>query len=349
MQKSLFLDSLKTIHKIFFIHFIETNGLANVNPEKVSFTTNMKKIRLAAPLALSIALHVFILAYSLNSLTPFALTSNQDISGDNIEDNFLVELAPVPEAPAHRVKQRFVESEESTLDIPADSRFLGKRDLSVAKQTRAPKVDDFTKGQSNKKSEASSGDFSSQSDSVASLDADEFGAVPSKPLSMRDLMLAGSQEGRSAATDDLLEGIPVGERTALNTRAHRYYAYYERAKHKLRIHWKPEVQRRAAKLSVEKRLVDGQQLVTRVVAYLDQEGNIQHVRTSQSSGFTYIDAAATTAFYKVKQIPNVPRGMVDSDGLARLHWEFVLNAAEAPSLKLADNNEEFKSTTRRID
>lgn len=244
----------------------------------------------------------------------------------------LVELSPLPaeleiesaaplkteELPRKALKQ-IVQSEQATKQSTGTAQFYGKEDQVVDKQSRARKNDAF----------AAAG-------------------KAAKDLTLKDLGIVDDWKQRSAATDDNLEGIPMGERTVLNTRANRYYSFYERAKEQLRVHWKPEVNQRAASLAVQKKLLDGQQLVTRVVASLDKEGKIQEVRTVQRSGVPQIDAAATTAFYKIGRLPNVPKGMLDKDGVARLYWEFVVNAVGQPKLKVADT-EQWKDTIRRID
>jgi TonB family protein len=244
----------------------------------------------------------------------------------------LVELSALPpeleieaaaplnkEKPPRKSLSKIVQSEKSQNQVSGDAQFYGKEDQVVDKQSRARTNDAF----------AAAG-------------------KAAKDLTLKDLGIVDDWKQRSAATDDNLEGIPMGERTVLNTRANRYYSFYERAKEQLRVYWKPEVNQRATTLAVQKKLLDGQQLVTRVVASLDKEGKVQEVRTVQSSGVPQIDAAATTAFYKIGRLPNVPKGMLDKDGVARLYWEFVVNAVGQPKVKFADN-EKWKDIIRRID
>jgi TonB family protein len=274
----------------------------------------IKRLLKFSPLLLSFFIHVglFCLIW-----TP----SERLVELSALPEEFEIEsAAPLKKEEAPRKSlNKIVQSEKSQKQSSDNAQFYGKEDQAVDKQTRARQNDAF----------AAAG-------------------KAAKDLTLKDLGIVDDWKHRSAATDDHLEGIPMGERTVLNTRANRYYSFYERAKEQLRVYWKPEVNQRAATLAVQKKLLDGQQLVTRVVASLDKDGKVQEVRTVQSSGVPQIDAAATTAFYRIGRLPNVPKGMLDNDGVARLYWEFVVNAVGQPKVKIADNDQ-WKEVIRRID
>ena len=278
-------------------------------------TNTIKRILRLSPLILSFFFHVGLLcliwAPSERLVELSALPQELELQS----------AAPLNKnaEPPRKSLNKIVQSEKSQKKSDGEAQFYGKEDQVVDRQSRARKNDAF----------AASG-------------------KAAKDLSLKDLGIVDDWKQRSAATDDNLEGIPMGDRTILNTRANRYYSFYERAKEQLRVYWKPEVNQKAATLAVQKKLLDGQQLVTRVVASLDKDGKVQDVRTIQSSGVPQIDAAATTAFYKIGRLPNVPKGMLDRDGIARLYWEFVVNAVGQPKLKLADT-EQWKDVIRRID
>ncbi len=277
-------------------------------------TNTIKRLLRLSPLVLSFFVHVGLLCLVW-------APSERLVELSALPEEFEIEsAAPLKKEEAPRKSlNKIVQSEKSQQESSGNAQFYGKEDQSVDKQTRARKNDAF----------AASG-------------------KAAKDLTLKDLGISDEWKQRSAATDDNLEGIPMGERTVLNTRANRYYSFYERAKEQLRVFWKPEVNQRATTLAVQKKLLDGQQLVTRVVASLDKDGKVQEVRTIQSSGVPQIDAAATTAFYRIGRLPNVPKGMLDSDGVARLYWEFVVNAVGQPKVKIADN-EQWRDTIRRID
>jgi hypothetical protein len=206
-------------------------------------------------------------------------------------------------------KTLIAESEASKNAPPKSTPFVGKQDQVVEKQTRAARTGAFSR--SNQKA---------------------------RHLGLSDLGIDDSYKSRAAATDDALEGIAPDQRTLLNTRALRYFSFYERVKNELRIHWKPEVEDRVMKLAAKGLWPNDRRLVTKVVVLLQADGTVAKVSTSQSCGLSEIDGAADYAFGRAGRFPNVPKGMIDSDGFVRLYWDFILLANGKPLVRTADLN-----------
>ncbi len=243
----------------------------------------------------------------------------------------LVDLDDVPMEVHPDPENQLAESETApNSGVPNKKSLYGKRNQVVEEQTRA----------------ARNGRFSSGTDSKAS-----GGSAPGDTggLSLRDLGLVAPDESNrlGAATDDLLEGVKVGQRTLLNTREFQHFGFYERVKDQLRTYWKPEVEERALFLMAKGKRFGSRNLVTRKSIVLDADGRVQRVTTSRSSGIAEIDDAATKAFELAQRFPNPPAGMVGKDGMVHLEWEFILEAHGLPSVKLANMQED--TPTRRVD
>ena len=74
-------------------------------------------------------------------------------------------------------------------------------------------------------------------------------------------------------------------------------------------------------------------MVTQLQVLLDPNGSIQKISRLASSGFPEIDDAAVEAFNRAGPFPNPPKGMLDSDGLVRIRWDFILKTESAPRIQ----------------
>jgi TonB family protein len=220
-------------------------------------------------------------------------------------------ISPTPLTPPTR--SVFVESDNGTpSNKPSEQAYFGKQDQTTDTETRAAKIGKFESGTS--------------------------GSSGPDALSLSDLGLNSDWKKRSGATDDNLEGIALSARTILNTRKHRYHSFYERVKDQLRVYWKPEVEERALRLAEKGSWPEGKKLETKVVVLIDSDGKIANVSTAKSCGYPEIDGAADYALQKVARFPNMPKGMIDSDGYARLYWDFILLANGSQTVRMADNS-----------
>ncbi len=235
------------------------------------------------------------------------------------------------EAETKRDKRIVAETEES-LDntTPEVDWFHGKKTQSAQRQTQAEHTDRFQTGAKSQGHPQGAG--AGRIDSLSAQDLGLGEILPRSPF---------------AATDDRLEGVEKGSATILNTRENRYFSFYQRVKDRLRTEWKPEVEARAFLAASNGHLTPGKVLTTRVVVMLSPEGEVESISMWSSSGVTEVDEAATIAFERAARFPNVPKGMIDSDGFARLHWEFVLTGTGGKAMKIADGK--TPDPTRRLD
>jgi TonB family protein len=206
-------------------------------------------------------------------------------------------------------------------DVPTDTRFHGERNQVVQEQTRAPKVGRFHAG---------SGETGT---SLAPGVGDESGT---QALSMKDLgfgdALHGDEPGGTgmSATDDRLDGIRVGARTLLTTHESKYFSFFARAKRQLKMQWENELAQRVVTLEAQLEASTRSRWTTRVVAVLDDYGNITEVSIVRSSGSTMMDAAAVQAFHRVAVLHNPPKGMFREEGTLLLPWEFNVEMRHSP-------------------
>lgn len=265
----------------------------------------------------------WVLTVGIHSIALLAiLTSPRDARRD-AETLTWVDMTPPSE-----LKNRIVDTRRGERAEASPDAAWGKHTQSWDKQTQAR--------------------HAGQSRTAATLPGAGEGGSELERLSARDLGL-GAAHGLGLAGDyeQLLKEIPVGSENRINTKEFRHYAFYERVKEQLKKHWSPEVQERALRSAENGRPVVGTKpLVTRVAVFLDTEGAVARIRILKRSGSTQIDEVAVLAFERVGKFPNPPEGMFQDDGLARIHWEFILHPSEA-RFQIADNTPQDK--TRTID
>jgi protein TonB len=270
----------------------------------------------------------------------------------------LIELSELPPDLLQRLnkekttvqnKPQVVETEDSgNREIDPNAQLLSDRNQKAEQQSRAARTDDFRQGKGTgpkDQLEANQGTIppnGSDNEPTTSEDlAVGEGVNPPqtkgvkrnwKTLSLKDLSVGGDGE-QASASDDYLPNITNGERTILSTREFRYFSYYNRIKDLLRQYWKPSIEREVAKLWGKGRMLNSEELTTRVLVLLDKTGKVQKISKIEVSGFSEIDEAAIQAFYQAAPFPNPPTGLVDTDGFVRINWDFILKTASAPRIQ----------------
>ena len=201
--------------------------------------------------------------------------------------------------------------------IPEKTVFLGKKNQTVEKQTKAFRVGKLRKGQGR------------DSFNLRQL-------VPSYPLTRpqegsgrtrkRFSTQAQPHSSQSAANDDYLKNITKGTNTLLSTKEFIYFGYYHRIREKLRSSWHSELYGALqGYLQRGKRLVPGKDYITRLVVVLDRHGRVQSVRVLENSGAVELDHSAVEAFNRAGPFPNPPKGLMKK-GHVEVRWDFVLQS-----------------------
>lgn len=280
-------------------------------------------------------------------------------------------IKPVPEIKGPKI----VETEDSNNNkLDPNSKFLSDRNQVVDRQMKAKSVDDFRKqsgsGLQNKalsnnstipqtglpkqtiasKNETqklqqtkedttlsiSQVDLVDRTETKSKKDQQPPGVKRDwKTLSMKDLSIGGDGK-QSAASDDKLDGVDLGERTILSTREYRYFSYYHRIKELLRQYWKPNIENKLYHMFAKGQVIGEAEMTTRLIVMLDDRGKIKKISRTLSSGINELDEAAIEAFEKAGPFPNPPKAIIEPDGFVRITWEFILKTEAAPNIRFSN-------------
>ncbi len=270
---------------------------------------------------LSILIHIILLKLPLfkTSKIPGIEAFNEPMVVE-IDESLLRESKPL--AP-HSEKQ-IVETEKAlNSKTPQDSKFLGKWNQTADEQMKAKLVDAFKEGKMG----------SMSNNVISNLGESEKSEKKVKDWQSLTLNDLGIGSGFSGSTDDYLENLREGERTILSTREFRYFSYYQRIKDRLRQYWKPMIQTEIQKLWQKGIMLKKDELVTRLQVLLNEKGEIEKVSRIMGCGIRELDSVAIDAFHKASPFPHPPSGIIESDGLVRINWDFILKLETAPVVR----------------
>ncbi|MSP19150.1 MAG: energy transducer TonB [Bdellovibrionales bacterium] len=250
---------------------------------------------------------------------------------------------PITKIPDSQIAE--TEKADNNLTDPRAT-FLGAQNQMVEKQTRAQQIDDFRSKQgtgakgiptTTEMIPPTSADMGREEllseDGVSLTEAPKKMGVKRnwKTLSLKDLSVGGDGSF-SAATDDKLN-VDRGEQTLLATREYKFFGYYQRIKELLRQYWKPNIEHQMARIWGKGKQINEDELVTRVLVLLDENGGITKISKLASSGYLELDEAAVQAFQSAGPFPNPPKAMLDEDGLVRINWDFILTTDNGPRIQ----------------
>lgn len=303
------------------------------------------------PWLFSLTLHAaFLLWWSTPSSDPSTFTPPP------LSEPIVISEAPPADKRGEKTKPptatkepEMAETEDSkNKELDPEARFLSDRNQKADHETRARLTDDFRKKQgtglqskqgSSHPPPTGSGKANvlDQSDSATDvLDPNmksKAGAKRDwKTLSLKDLGISG-HGGLEAATDDRVNGVDAGDETVLSTREFKYFSYYHRIKEMLRQYWKPNVERKLAMLWGKGKNLGEEEITTKLLVLLDQNGTVQKISKLNSSGISDLDDAAIEAFQRAAPFPNPPKGIVDEDGFVRIRWDFILKTEAVPRIQ----------------
>lgn len=212
---------------------------------------------------------------------------------------------------------------------PVDTKFLGRRNQVVAKETKASATGKFQNKQSmapQKQAAAESGPETSPQKPMESggffpRSRDTFREIAQKRL------VEGSQPDLQSQTTDHLKDIAASSETHLNTREYIYYNYFSRIKERILQHWEPSIKKRITKLVHQGRYIASTgDRTTHLLITLNKDGQLIRVQVKSPSGLKDLDDEAIKAFEAAAPFPNPPQGLVESDGTIKLDWRFIIEA-----------------------
>ena len=253
----------------------------------------------------------------------------------------IVVITPIPVGPAPEPVTVFDKDHMANIDLdpfggkpvvnsedspdsrrPKADAFLGRRDQTVEKETKARSGNEFQAAESPAKTGAPQENNPAQKLSMADL------ALDSHPRGHWSLGETTAFEGMTSSdsySNDYLPDVSQGARTMLSTREYQFFTYIERIRKAVASLWQEDVQRRIDALWTTGRPLNvGEDLITKLVINLDADGNVKEVSVIRSSGSRTIDHAGESVFRRVGVFPNPPKGIVGESGTITLRWVFVL-------------------------
>lgn len=243
---------------------------------------------------------------------------------------------PVVNDDAAKLKQIVQQNPEALNDEKdPNAKFLSEHDQRVVEQTRAQTHGDFKNAQVKDMQESKQAKQEKKSKMKQMIAADQKTAsgLPVldalKPNFDWDRMdkIGGSKRETASKTDDYLKEVKDGAQTMLSTREFLYYSYYNRIRGQLKQYWEPRIKEKVKKIFATGRsIASDEDRITRVLIVLNDAGTLVKVQVVGESGVRDLDDAAVEAFRQAAPFPNPPKGIVDTDGLIKIRWDFILEA-----------------------
>lgn len=140
----------------------------------------------------------------------------------------------------------------------------------------------------------------------------------------------GSTDG--APAPDHLKKIPLGERTALNSRKWVYASFFNRVQRLVAQQWDPSNPYR--RRDPYGNIYGVKDRLTVLSVELLPNGTLADVSVARSSGLSFLDEEAKRAFQKAHPFPNPPAGLVERDGKIRFRFGFFLDLSSRVRFRL---------------
>lgn len=285
-------------------------------------------------ISLSIHLLLFVSLYFHPEKPP-------DISHQNLLE---VEFLTV-ESSEDRPTMQLIEQEEQQWneEVPEDTKYLGRHNQKVAKETRASQHGDYRNAPGSGGIESGFQEKEKPIEKQTQAETSAVGSLPTLSDLRPQYNLAErhrTQEhlkergGPGSQTNDHLPDVKPSIETLLNSREFVYYTYYQRIRSQLRQHWEPSIREKIRKIFAEGRsIASTQNHTTKVIIVLSPEGSLLGVQVVGESGISDLDEAAVEAFRAAEPFPNPPKDIVDADGTIKIRWDFVLETSASITSK----------------
>jgi len=220
-------------------------------------------------------------------------------------------------------------------EIDANAKYLGQFNQKVVEQTRAIANGDFTNQAGLKDREQTKQRATQKQTKLKqTLHTDRTASglpvlAALKPTFDWEKVdkTGGSKREVASKTDDYLKNVKDGAQTMLSTREFLYYSYYNRIRGQLKQYWEPKIKEKVKKIFAQGRnIASDDDKITKVLIVLNNKGTLVKVQVVGESGVRDLDDAAVEAFRSAAPFPNPPAGIIDSDGLIKIRWDFILEA-----------------------
>ena len=128
-------------------------------------------------------------------------------------------------------------------------------------------------------------------------------------------------------SDDYLKDkdIEEGKETLLNTRAFKFYTYYNRIKQQVQTSWKSMIQKELQKLVLQRReSILGAEQKTSLLITLDRSGALVNIRVLKKSHIAALDYIAIKSFQLTAPFPHPPKSLIGKKKFLQIRWDFIL-------------------------
>lgn len=128
----------------------------------------------------------------------------------------------------------------------------------------------------------------------------------------------------SEVSKDELKDIESGSENILNSKEVLYFSFYERTKGQLEQYWRPRIREKVYEMLTKRNPQLATSKVTKLLIYLDSKGTLVNVQVLKNSGLVDLDDVAIQAFKSAEPFPNPPKALIESDGLVKIRWDFIV-------------------------
>jgi TonB family protein len=130
--------------------------------------------------------------------------------------------------------------------------------------------------------------------------------------------------------------LEEGDRTLLNRKETRYWAFFDRVKRQIEREWTPHVEYRRRDPYGNVYGVKDRYATVEVV--LNPDGSIRKLRMAKTSGLDFYDDEAVRALNAAAPFANPPEGLMDENGLVRFTFGFYFEISSGRSRFFRMNN-----------
>jgi TonB family protein len=132
---------------------------------------------------------------------------------------------------------------------------------------------------------------------------------------------------------DRLEGVAVGDATALNTKEWSFASFFNRVKSRVEQHWHPD--REFRQRDPYGNIYGFKDRTTVLLVILHADGRLKKTYVMEQSGALFLDEEASEAVEKAAPFPNVPERLLDKhDNLVKFTFHFVVQVGAAPVFRM---------------
>lgn len=299
--------------------------------DKVFQLDNKKMIYIFA--GASIVLH---LCFLISKTSNFSIAKSLSQT-----ENKTVRIKLLPFNKSKSTRQ-IVQTEQTDNEVkPVEKSFLGKKNNTVARQTRSATTGKFKKaGVGSKKGSnivqkvtkkvQKKRKIKNLRFSDIAMKSSALEAIPKKSKMAAQSIAKGLKSGSAKSkglgqSNDYLEDIPLGDFTKLNTQEFEFYGFYNRIRERLEVFWGTNIQEKADSIMKSGRsIASDRNLITALEIQINDKGEIVKVNVNSTSGVRELDSAAVETFNQAGPFPNPPEKMIKA-GTATIKWSFVVN------------------------